>query len=281
MIGTSDADAPLRPAAPAAVAARPRRRGRSAERVRFIVLPIATALGGLVLWEVLVRMLHVAPIVLPAPSAVAAAIVATFPLLMQNAVQTGSETAVALVLASVLGIAIGIGMTYSKTFRAAIYPNMVFFQLIPKVALGPLFIMWLGIGSPSRLTFALFVAFFPIALSTATGLAAVDASYIRFCKSLTATDWQIFTNVRFPFALPNIFAGIKIGVTMSFIGIIVGEFITSQSGLGYLIMFASARGETAVVFAAIFVLCIIGLAYYGAVTLLEIVLRRFWGPVYS
>ena len=261
----------------------PRRRwSRSTQdRVRAVGLPIATAIAGFAIWEIGVRALNVPQIELPAPSAIAKAIFSTFPLLAQNAVQTGWETAVALVLASVLGIGIGIGMTYSKTFRQAIYPNMVFFQLIPKVALGPLFIMWLGIGSPSRLTFALFVAFFPIALSTATGLAAVDPSYIRFCKSLTATDWQIFTNVRFPFALPNIFAGIKIGVTMSFIGIIVGEFITSQSGLGYLIMFASARGETAIVFAAIFVLCMIGLAYYGAVTLLELVLRRFWGPVYS
>jgi NitT/TauT family transport system permease protein len=253
---------------------------RTKDRIQSIVLPAGTAITGLAVWEIAVRALHVPQIELPAPSVIATTIVSTFPLLAQNAVQTGWETAVALVLACVLGISIGIGMTYSRIFRAAIYPNMVFFQLIPKVALGPLFIMWLGIGSPSRLTFALFVAFFPIALSTATGLAAVDQSYIRFCKSLTATDWQIFTNVRFPFALPNIFAGIKIGVTMAFIGIIVGEFITSQAGLGYLIMFASARGETAVVFAAIFVLCVIGLAYYGLVTLLEIVLRRYWGPVY-
>jgi NitT/TauT family transport system permease protein len=263
-------------------AASPRRRWsrRTHERIQSIVLPAGTAIAGLAIWEIAVRALHVPQIELPAPSVIATTIVATFPLLAQNAAQTGWETAVALLLACVLGISIGIGMTYSRIFRAAIYPNMVFFQLIPKVALGPLFIMWLGIGSPSRLTFALFVAFFPIALSTATGLAAVDSSYVRFCKSLTATDWQIFTNVRFPFALPNIFAGIKIGVTMAFIGIIVGEFITSQSGLGYLIMFASARGETAVVFASIFVLCVIGLAYYGLVALLEVVLRRFWGPVY-
>ena len=276
MIGARPSGAAVRDAAP-----RKRWSRRTHERIQAVVLPAATAIGGLAVWEIAVRVLQVPQIELPAPSVIATTVVTTFPLLMQNAVQTGWETAVALVLASILGIAIGIGMTYSRIFRAAIYPNMVFFQLIPKVALGPLFIMWLGIGSPSRLTFALFVAFFPIALSTATGLAAVDQSYVRFCKSLTATDWQTFTNVRFPFALPNIFAGIKIGVTMAFIGIIVGEFITSQSGLGYLIMFASARGETAVVFAAIFILCIIGLSYYGLVALLEVVLRRFWGPVYS
>jgi NitT/TauT family transport system permease protein len=276
MIGAREDGTPIPAALPRAHWSR-----STHERIQSVALPAGTAIAGFAIWEIAVRALSVPQIELPAPSVIATTIVSTFPLLATNALQTGWETAVALILASILGIAIGIGMTYSRIFRAAIYPNMVFFQLIPKVALGPLFIMWLGIGSPSRLTFALFVAFFPIALSTATGLAAIDPSYIRFCKSLTATDWQIFTNVRFPFALPNIFAGVKIGVTMAFIGIIVGEFITSQSGLGYLIMFASARGETAVVFAAIFVLCVIGLAYYGLVTLLEVVLRRFWGPVYS
>jgi len=251
------------------------------ERLRTIGLPVGTAVAVLGLWEAGVKVFGVAPIILPSPSSIGVTIVRIFPILMTNAVQTAWEAAVGLLLAALLGILVGVLMTYSKTFRQAIYPNMVFFQLIPKVALGPLFIMWLGIGSQSRLTFAVFIAFFPIALSTASGLVAVDRSYIRFCQSLTATNWQIFTNIRFPFALPSIFNGLKIGVTMSFIGVIVGEFITSQSGLGYLILFASARGETAVVFASITILCVIGLAYYGFVALLEIVLLRLWGPTYS
>jgi NitT/TauT family transport system permease protein len=253
---------------------------RSRGRLRATVLPVALAVAVLALWEIGVRALHVPEIVLPAPSVVATTIVSSFPLLVSNGIQTAWEAALGLVLAALLGIAIGSMMTYSKTFREAVYPNLVFFQLIPKVALGPLFIMWLGIGSQSRLTFAVFIAFFPIALSTATGLAAVDRTYIRFCRSLTASDWQIFRSVRFPFALPSIFSGLKIGVTMSFIGIIVGEFITSQSGLGYLIMFASSRGDTAVVFAAITILCVIGLAYYAIVTGLETAMLKVWGPTY-
>jgi NitT/TauT family transport system permease protein len=246
-----------------------------------IILPIAAAAFVLIVWEVLVRVLKVPTIILPSPSKIYETIVLVFPLLMEHSVQTTGESVLGVALATIFGLAIGAAIAYSRIFRAAIYPNMVFFQLIPKVALAPLFIMWLGIGAESRLVFAVFIAFFPIAISAATGLATVDASYVRFCRGLTASDWQIFANVRVPFALPSIFSGIKIGVTMSFIGVIVGEFITSQSGLGYLILFASARAETAVIFASITVLCMIGLAVYGAVVLLEILALRIWGAPYD
>ena len=244
-------------------------------------LPLATAATVLIAWEALVRILNISPVVLPAPSEIYEKTVAIFPLLMEHSLQTSSEAVAGFLLASAFGLTTGILLAYSKLFRAAIYPNLVFFQLIPKVALAPLFILWLGIGSASRLAFTIFIAFFPIAISTATGLATVDASYIRFCRGLTATDWQTFMNVRLPFALPSIFSGLKIGVTMAFIGVIVGEFITSQSGLGYLVLFASARAETGVIFAAIGVLSLIGLAVYGSVALLEIVIRRRWSAPYD
>ena len=93
-----------------------------------------------------------------------------------------------LVLAAAVGIALGSALAYSKYFRAAVYPNLVFFQLIPKVALAPLFVIWLGIGIQSRLTFTIFITFFPIAISTAVGLASIDPIYVRFCRGLTATD---------------------------------------------------------------------------------------------
>jgi NitT/TauT family transport system permease protein len=255
--------------------------GAFGKHLVIIGLPIATAAAVLVLWEAAVRALKISPVILPAPSQVYFKVLAVFPLLFSNAVQTGGEAVLGLVLAAVVGLALGAGLAYSKYFRAAIYPNLVFFQLIPKVALAPLFVIWLGIGIESRLTFTIFITFFPIAISTAVGLASVDPIYIRFGRGLTASDWQIFTHVRVPFALPAIFGGLKIGVTMAFIGVIVGEFITSQSGLGYLILFAMARTETTVVVGAIAFLCIIGIAVYGAVALLEIVTRRIWGAPYG
>jgi NitT/TauT family transport system permease protein len=251
------------------------------ERALIVVLPVATAGAVLIAWEVAVRMLAISPVILPAPSQIYQKMITILPLLIDNSIQTGTEAVLGLLLAAALGIGLGVGLSNSKIFRAAVYPNMVFFQLIPKVALAPLFIIWLGIGIESRVAFTVFISFFPIAISTATGLASIDPIYVRFCRGLTATDWQIFTTVRVPFALPSIFNGLKIGVTMAFIGVIVGEFVTSQSGLGYLILFALARTETAVIFGSIAVLCLLGLAVYGAVALLEIMTRRVWGAPFD
>jgi NitT/TauT family transport system permease protein len=243
---------------------------------RDIVLPIATAAIVLALWEAVVRFYKVPAVILPPPSDVVKVFLRNYPLLLEHTVPTLMETVVGFVLAVVLGIGLAIIITYSPNWRAALYPNLVLFQLIPKVALAPLFIVWLGIGSQSRLAFALFISFFPIVISMATGLMEVDRDMLRLCRSLTASEWQIFTNIRFPSALPYLFSGMKIAMTMAMIGVIVGEFITAQAGLGYLIIFATSRAETAVIMAAIGLLCIIGLALYGLVLLGEIGMRRWY-----
>lgn len=244
--------------------------------LRPILLPLLTTtvlLGG---WEAAVRILAVPAVTLPAPSAIFANLVRNFPLLMVNAWATASEAIAGLALAIVLGMAVGSLISYAKVFREAVYPHLVFFQLIPKVALAPLFIMWLGIGTEARLAFTIFIAFFPILIATASGLENVEQRYITFSKGITASKWQTFLHVRLPFALPQIFSGLKIGVTMAFIGIIVGEFITSQSGLGYLILYASTRADTTTIFSSILVLCAIGMLIYGLLMVVErIVLNRF------
>ena len=245
-------------------------------RLRPIVLPFVTTIVLLAAWEIGVRVYDVSPVILPPPSSIAASLVRNFPLLMHHAAQTTGEAAFGFSLAVAAGFGCGFGLAYSPLFREATYPHMVFFQLIPKVALAPLFIMWLGVGSESRLAFTVFIAFFPILVATASGLTNIEERYLRFCRAITASKWQTFVHVRLPFALPQIFAGLKIGVTMSFIGIIVGEFITSQSGLGYLILFASTRAETATIFASIFILCVIGMLFYAVVSVFEIlILRRY------
>ena len=246
-------------------------------RSRPVLLPAITAILALSAWEFVVRYNDIPQVILPAPSAVFDTIVSNFGLLMFHTWQTASEAAAGLVLAIVCGVSLGMALTYSPLLRDAMFPNLVFFQLIPKVALAPLFIMWLGIGSISRLAFALFISFFPIVISTMAGLTNVDPNVIRMCRSLTATDWQIFLSVRFPFALPYIFNGLKIGVTMAMIGVIVGEFITSQAGLGYLILFGSSQADTPVIFASIAVLCTVGLAFFGIVAVADRIMRRWFG----
>lgn len=242
-----------------------------------IVLPVLFAAAVLLLWEGLVRFHAVPEVILPTPSAIFLRIISAWPFLVQHAIPTGVEAAIGFLLATVLGIALAVLLSYSKWAYAALYPNVIFFQLIPKIALAPLFIVWLGIGSPSRLAFSMFIAFFPVVIATLTGLNATPPDMLRLCKALTARSWQVFLSVRFPYALPHIFSGLKIAVTFAIIGVIVGEFITAQAGLGYLILFASSQAETSLIMASIAMLCVVGLVLYGAVAGLERIILRKYG----
>lgn len=244
---------------------------------RGILLPLGFAVVATLAWEAFCRFVKMSPAVLPTPSAVWQVLAQSYGILAEQAVPTAYETLVSFAIASVLGIALAVALTFSAWVREALYPNIVMFQLIPKIALAPLFIVWLGVGSSSTVTVAVFITFFPIVVSTATGLVSVKPEVLQLCRSLTASQWQIFYLARFPYAMPYIFAGMKVGVTMAMIGVVVGEFITAQKGLGYIIMFASAAGETATVLAAVVMLCAIGLALYAVVALGELAVRRWYG----
>ncbi|MBV8776528.1 MAG: ABC transporter permease [Alphaproteobacteria bacterium] len=240
-------------------------------------MPVAFAIFCVIAWEALCRFGHVSSELLPAPSAVWNVLAGNPGILMEQAVPTTIEVAVSFAVACAVGVLLAIGITFSAAIREAIYPNIVMFQVIPKIALAPLFIVWLGVGGKSIVTVGVFIAFFPMVVSTATGLVGAKPDVLQLCRSLTASEWQCFVLVRFPYAMPHIFAGMKVGVTMAMIGVIVGEFITAQAGLGYIIMFASSAGETATVLAAIVVLCGIGLVLYGLVALGELAVRRWYG----
>lgn len=241
---------------------------------RRIVLPCLFALATLCAWEFGTRLAHVSPLIIVPPSAVFAVLAASIAILMQQAVPTVVETLVGFALAAIAGIALGTALVLSRRVRQAFYPHMLTFQLIPKIALAPLFIVWFGVGPTSRLSLAVFMAFFPVVISTLTGLLSADRNAMRMAAAMMASPWQSFLSIRVPYALPHIFAGLKIAVTMAMIGVIVGEFVTSQAGLGYIVMMASAAGDTALVFAAIILLCAFGLLLYGAVALMEWLIDR-------
>jgi NitT/TauT family transport system permease protein len=240
------------------------------------LLPLGLALLVLGAWQLYVTVSQIPSVILPSPVSIARYIAARYDILLMHAVPTTLESAAGFLLALLLGVAIAILITYSSMAREALYPNLIFFQLIPKIALAPLFIIWLGVGSQSRIAFSVFIAFFPVVIATAAGLLSVDRGMLRLCRSLTATEWQVFAHVRFPMALPHIFSGMKIAITLAIIGVIIGEFITAQAGLGYLIIFATARADTEVSMAAIVVLCICGLLLYGLVALAETIANRFY-----
>jgi NitT/TauT family transport system permease protein len=249
----------------------------NAARVRAVALPVLLGVALLIGWHWAVTAMRISPIMLPKPQAVFNVVYQNAALLRQHATHTLLEILVAIVLSSVVGILLGFLLSTSQRVRAALMPNLVLFELIPKIALAPLFIIWLGTGTESRLAFAFFLSFFPVLIAATTGLITTDPSLVRLCRSLRATWWQTLTQVRLPYAVPLLFSGIKIGATMAVIGIIVGEFITGNRGLGYIIMFAASNMETSLMLGAMVLLCILGTAVYGAIVLLEILAGRRYG----
>jgi len=244
---------------------------------RRVLLPVLFAGAVGLVWEFGTRAANISPLVIVPLSAVWRVITTSFGILFQQSIPTVVETLIGFALASVIGIVLGTLLLLSRRVRQALYPHILTFQLIPKVALAPLFIVWFGVGPTSRLSLAVFMAFFPVVISTLTGLVSADRNIVRMAAAQTASPWQIFHSVRVPYALPHIFAGLKVAVTMAMIGVIVGEFITAQAGLGYIIMMASSAADTALVFAAIILLCAAGLALYGAVALAEWLIERRMG----
>ena len=246
-------------------------------RLRPLILPVATAGAGLALWQAVCTLFHIPQVLLPTPSEIGGELWRILPLLLREAVPTTLDSLAAFALATVLGVGLAIAITYSPLIREVFYPNLVAFQLVPKVALAPLFVVWLGITSESRIAFSAFTCFFPVVISSVVGFSSTDASALRLCRSLTASQWQSFLLVRFPFALPAIFNGMKIAITLAVIGVIIGEFISAKAGLGYYILFAGSRMDTVAIFAALFLLCMIGVALFGAVALAERQVRNRFG----
>jgi NitT/TauT family transport system permease protein len=251
--------------------------GPNLPRMRPVILPLATAGTVLLIWQLIVTAMRIPAVILPPPVEIAGELWRNLPVLLHHAIPTTLDSLMAFSLASALGVALAVAITYSPVLRDTLYPNLVVFQLIPKVALAPLFVVWLGISSESRVAFATFVSFFPVVISATVGFSNTDASTLRLCRSLTASEWQSFVMVRFPFALPAIFSGMKIAMTMAIIGVIIGEFISAKAGLGFYILYASSRMETGLIFAALFVLCVIGVSLFGAVALAEQLMRRSYG----
>lgn len=246
------------------------------ERTLTFVLPVVTAVIFLAAWQAATRIWAIQPVILPAPTDVVHQLVMVWPDLLRESLYTGAESFAACALSAVLGGGLAAMLASSPLLRDILYPNLVAFQIIPKIALAPLFVIWLGIDAPSRLTFSVFISFFPVVIGTLTGLLDTNPNVIRMCQSLTATRSQIFRQIQVPYALPFFFSGLKVAATLSVIGIIIGEFISSKRGIGSYILLAGSRAETARIFAALVVLCVIGLAQYGLIAFLEARLRKAW-----
>ena len=203
------------------------------------------------------------------PSAIGSTFYDLFSLLIAQAGPTFWAALAGIVASAVIGIVLGTLVSYSKVVMETIYPTVIFFQLIPKVALAPVFLLWFGKEIHTTILFSIFIAFFPILVATISGLGATDRNFERMGTSLMATRLQVFIRIKFPFALPFIFSGLRIGVTFGIIGVILGEFMSAERGLGYVIMFAASNFETALLLAAILLLLFVGIALFLILMVIE------------
>jgi NitT/TauT family transport system permease protein len=236
-----------------------------------------TFIALMALWELLVRELKVPGWILPAPSAIALALVEWRGELARHSLVTLSETIVGFALATAISIPLAITIVYAPILRNTIYPILLAFQSVPKVAIAPLLALWIGFGLLPKVVVVFLVCFFPVIVATATGLAAVPTPLMELIRSLSASTLQTFIKIRFPTAMPHIFVGLKIAITFAVIGAVIGEFVGSEDGLGYLILVSSSQSRTPLAFAALLVLTAMSIVLYYAIAFIERVAVP-WAP---
>jgi NitT/TauT family transport system permease protein len=227
------------------------------------------ALALLALWELGVVLSGVSPLVLPPPSQIFTVMVVKAPEFLRHGWITGVEVVVGFLLATVLGSLLGVVIATSRLLGAAIYPILVSAQVMPKVAIAPLLVIWLGFGMPSKFAMTAMIAFFPIVINTIIGLNMTRREGVYLFRSLGATPLQTFLKLRLPNALPVFFGGLKVASTLAAIGAVVGEFTGARSGLGYLLVLMVGNLDTAGAFACVLYLTILGLLVFFAVTAIE------------
>ena len=228
-------------------------------------------------WELAVQLAKFSPLVLPAPSAIGAALwrglVTGY--LWPHIAQTLMELGLGLALGVLLGFALGVLLGESAALRRVLMPYVVTSQVVPKLALVPLFIVWFGFGTVPTVVITALICFFPLLENTLTGIAQVDAARLELFRMLGATRWQTLWRLKVPAGLPAILAGLRVAVVLALVGAVVGEFVGASRGLGALIIAAQGSMDTALMFAVLLVITAIGLLLYELTLLLE---RRLLRP---
>ena len=245
---------------------------------RRVVLPVVVFVGLLILWEAAVPLFSIQQIVLPPPSGVAVTLVDTAGPILFHARQTLMTTLIGFGAAVVLGLVLGFAIGASATVNDAVYPLLVGFNSIPKAAVVPLLVMWFGIGSVPAVLTAFLLAFFPIAVNVAVGLATLEPELSDVLRVLGASRWQIFRKVGVPRTMPLFFASLKVAISSAFVGSVISETVASNAGIGYLMAVAASDFNTRLAFAGLFVLAALGVLLYGLFAAVE---RRMTAWAYS
>jgi NitT/TauT family transport system permease protein len=217
---------------------------------------------------------------LPAPSAIIVSLIKNRASLAVATQATAFEVLFGFVLAAIVGVVVALLIVRFERFGRALYPLIVLFQNVPKVALAPIFILWFGFELTPKILLIVVIAFFPVTIDMLAGLQSVEPSFVSLMRSVGASKNKIMLRVRIPHSLPHLMAGLKVAITFSVIGAIVGEFAGANRGLGYVIQFASTQLDTPLIFAALLVVSALGLAFYYVVEFAERLLVP-WAPKYD
>jgi len=259
----SQAENPLRDAGRGAP--RPRHWRRALERVSPVLLVIVLV----VLWQVLTRAFEVPNFLLPAPTDIARLMVAEWPLIQMHSLATIWAIVSGYLAAALFALAVAAVMIRYPLIERLIMPIFVGLQSVPKIAIAPLILVWIGAGAGSKIMVVASIAFFPIVINTMAGFRQVDRGLADVFRSVAASERQMFFRLRLPYAMPYIFAGLRIATTLAVLGAIVAEWLAASNGLGYLVLSGSFNFNTARSFAAIIALAVIGTAFFGLMSWIE------------
>ncbi|MGE3149176.1 MAG: ABC transporter permease [Pseudorhodoplanes sp.] len=219
----------------------------------------------LILWEVSVVVFAVPKYMLPSPIAVFQALYNYAPMLAYHTGVTLFETVLAFVLCLVVGMPLAVAIASIRWIEKSIYPWLVVSQAVPKVAIAPLLLVWLGFGMETKIVVAVLVAFFPIVISMVVGLKSLPNEMRDLGRSMGLSSMDMFRKIRLPYALPATFGGIKVAATFAVVGAVIGEFVGADRGLGYLLLYSAGQLQTDIMFADVFILGVMGVALFGAV----------------
>ena len=242
------------------------------KRLRSVITPFVGILVFLAVWEAGVALYRMPAYLLPAPSVIFETFVTELPRLAYHGWVTAYEMLLGYALAVAVAVPLAIAITSSQRFDSFVMPTLLFFQVVPKVAVAPPFLVWFGVGALPKILVAFLISFFPIVIDAAVGLRSMSGEMADLARSMGASRLQVFARFRLPTSLPYLFSGLKVAATLAVAGAVVGEFVGADKGLGYLLLVTNSNMETALMFATIVALTIIGLAFFYAVELLEALL---------
>ncbi|MEU9506019.1 ABC transporter permease [Micromonospora sp. NPDC048170] len=249
---------------------KPRAAGRLAQQLP----PVLGVVAATALWWAITVVFEVESFILPSPVQVAQTMVEESSYLWDNTLVTLWETLLGFLMAIAIGVPLALIVTASRMLERTVYPLLLMLNAVPKVAVAPLLVVWMGFGQFPKVFLVFLVCFFPIVISTAAGLSSTPADLVELGRSLKTNWWQTFRMIRMPAAIPQLFVGLKLAITLAVIGAVIAEFVGATEGLGYAIVASGASADTALAFAAMILLGVMSVVLFYLLAAVE----RFFVP---